>query len=141
VKLDPYPPCRPFKRESGVPVRIDESGDELRLHLGEGGRYYAHRWRVDPTSQDGWRGPGACGFSPADIAAMAAAVGYPVLIEKLRVLFPAVHPDVAEWGDDDVCGKCGAMCVVDDGMHAEPGDPCHSCAAEAYVRARALLNL
>jgi hypothetical protein len=74
VKLDPYPPYRPFKRESGVLARVDENGDELRLHWDGVGRLHACRWRVDQTSHDGWRGPAAYDFTPADLAAMAVAV-------------------------------------------------------------------
>lgn len=62
------------------------------------------------------------------------------LASRLRELFPPVHPDVERHEDDDVCGKCGALVLVADGLEAEPGDPCWLCAADAYVEARALLD-
>jgi hypothetical protein len=66
-------PYRPFERETGVLVRIDETGAELRLHADSAGRWHAHTWWRDAMSQDGWRAPVAFGFSTADLVAMGDA--------------------------------------------------------------------
>ena len=75
----PHEPYRPFRREDGILARIDENGDELRMHRDGRGFWHAHRWRADPTSHDGWRGPVAFGFTPADLVALGgAALALPV---------------------------------------------------------------
>jgi len=78
-----YEPFRPFRREDGVLARVDETGDELRLHHDGRGFWHVHRWRADPTSTDGWRGPVAFGFTPEDLVALgAAAMALPVVREE-----------------------------------------------------------
>jgi len=57
------------------------------------------------------------------------------LVAALAKIFPAARVDV----DDQECGKCGSCCCTDSGDVFDPGDPCHSCAHEAYVEARELL--
>jgi len=82
VNRAPHEPYRPFRREEGVLARADENGDQLRLHHDGRGLWHAHRWRTDPTSPDGWRGPMAFGFTPDDLVAMgAAAMALPVADE------------------------------------------------------------
>jgi len=66
-------PFRPFARETGVLARVDEFGDELRLHRDDAGRYHAHRWHRDTTSPDGWRGPVCFGFSREDLVSIGEA--------------------------------------------------------------------
>lgn len=69
----PHEPFRPFRREDGVLARVDESGDELRIHADGRGFWHVHRWRADPTSYDGWRGPVAFGLTVEDLVALGAA--------------------------------------------------------------------
>jgi len=71
--LDRIQQYRPFEREAGVLVRVDEGGAELRLHRDSNGRWHAHTWWRDATSFDGWRAPVAFGFSTADLVAMGEA--------------------------------------------------------------------
>lgn len=70
----PYIPYRPFERTDGVLARIDENGDELRLHRNEVGLWHVARWNVDRWSHDGWRGTVAYGFTRRDLVAIGAVV-------------------------------------------------------------------
>jgi hypothetical protein len=59
------PGYQPFEREQGVLCCIDASGDELRAHRDERGRFHFHRWRVHP---DGWwMSPVAFGLEAGEI--------------------------------------------------------------------------
>ncbi len=72
----------------------------------------------------------------------AATRGWNQLLNALGEIFPAepAPPDDDCCDEDDpICGKCGALCSVDDGCEFDPGDPCHHCAQDAYSEARALV--
>lgn len=86
VNRAPCEPFRPFRREDGVLARVDDAGDEIRLHADGRGFWHVHRWRADPTAPDGWRGPVAFGFTPEDLVALGgAAMALPVAFEAPKV--------------------------------------------------------